>query len=283
MKAVDSMGNNGHILETARVDFLAQTEHGSYRRPMGNSPRGVCRTTARRWQGATAARRTCSAEWRLVDLAHWSTLEGLTRSLSTLSNLSPTFPEMAAGRSFRSDLTGAGRGSGSPWKARPERRRHRCLLRGGEKRGAAVGKTKRGKGTKIMAVTDGHGVPVAVHVASASPHETRLVEATLDDGFAPALPQKLLGDLAYDSDPLDEKLQAKYGIDLIAPHKSNRRKPPTQDGRPLRRFCRRWKVERFFAWLHNFRRLVTRWEYKASNFLGMLQLACILILLRRGF
>jgi transposase len=42
-----------------------------------------------------------------------------------------------------------------------------------------------------------------------------------------------------------------------------------------------WKVERFFAWLHNFRRLVTRWEYKESNFLGMLQLACILILMRR--
>ena len=122
-----------------------------------------------------------------------------------------------------------------------------------------------------------------MHVASATPHETQLVEATLDQPFAPQLPEKLLGDLAYDSDPLDEKLKEKYGIDLIAPHKNNRRKPPTQDGRSLRRFCRRWKVERFFAWLHNFRRLVTRWEYKASNFLGMLQLACILILLRRGF
>jgi len=134
-----------------------------------------------------------------------------------------------------------------------------------------------------MAVTDGHGVPLAVHVASASPHETRLVEETLDSRFAPKLPAKLLGDLAYDSDPLDEKLRKKYRVALIAPHKRNRRKPPTQDGRSLRRFCRRWKVERFFAWLHNFRRLVTRWEYKASNFLGMLQLACILILLRRGF
>jgi transposase len=134
-----------------------------------------------------------------------------------------------------------------------------------------------------MAVTDGNGIPVAVHVASASPHETRLVEATLESKFAPRLPQKLLGDLAYDSDPLDQKLKEKYGIDLVAPHKENRRKAVTQDGRVLRRFCRRWKVERFFAWLHNFRRLVTRWEYKESNFLGLLQLACILILLRRGF
>jgi len=134
-----------------------------------------------------------------------------------------------------------------------------------------------------MAVTDGHGFPVAVHVASASPHETQLVEATLDRSFAPQLPQNLLGDLAYDSDPLDKKLKDRYGIDLIAPHKCNRRKPATQDGRALRRFCRRWKVERFFAWLQNFRRLVTRWEYKDSNFLGLLQLACILILMRRYF
>ena len=109
------------------------------------------------------------------------------------------------------------------------------------------------------------------------------MEATLDRSFAPQLPQNLLGDLAYDSDPLDQKLKEKYGINLIAPHKCNRRKPATQDGRALRRFCRRWKVERLFAWLQNFRRLVTRWEYKDSNFLGFLQLACILILMRRYF
>ena len=90
-----------------------------------------------------------------------------------------------------------------------------------------------------------------------------------------------MGDRAYDSDPLDHRLKRDYGVDLIAPHKSNRSKPPTQDGRALRRYCRRWKIERFFAWLHNFRRLVTRWEYHESNFLGMVQLGCILILLRR--
>jgi transposase len=48
----------------------------------------------------------------------------------------------------------------------------------------------------------------------------------------------------------------------------------------LRRYCRRWKIERLFAWLHNFRRLVIRWEYHEANFLGMLQLGCILILMR---
>jgi transposase len=69
------------------------------------------------------------------------------------------------------------------------------------------------------------------------------------------LPEKLIGDKAYDSDPLEGEL-AQSGIELIAPHKRNRRKPKTQDGRELRRYKRRWKVERFFAWLQNYRRIV---------------------------
>jgi len=68
-------------------------------------------------------------------------------------------------------------------------------------------------------------------------------------------------------------------IELIAPHKCNRKRF-TQDGRPFRRYRRRWCVERLFAWLHWFRRLVIRWEYHAENFLGMVQLGCIMILLR---
>jgi transposase len=68
---------------------------------------------------------------------------------------------------------------------------------------------------------------------------------------------------------------------MIAPHRSNRKKPATQDGRPLRRYRRRYKVERLFAWLQNFRRLVVRYEGHLENFLGVVHLGCILILLRR--
>jgi len=67
---------------------------------------------------------------------------------------------------------------------------------------------------------------------------------------------------------------------MIAPHRGNRKKPATQDGRPLRRYRRRYKVERLFAWLQNFRRLVVRYEYHQENFLGFVHLGCILILLR---
>ncbi len=130
-----------------------------------------------------------------------------------------------------------------------------------------------------MAIADRHGLPIACGVASASPFETQLVEATLQQRFTSAQPQRMIGDTAYDSDPLDRELWRKYRIRMIAPNRRNRRRR-TQDGRALRRYCRRWKIERLFAWLHNFRRLVTRWEYYEANFLAMLQLGCLKILLR---
>jgi transposase len=143
-----------------------------------------------------------------------------------------------------------------------------------------VGKTKRGKGSKIMAFSDGSSVPLSVHTESASPHEVALVEATLASSFLKEQPKRLIGDKAYDSDPLDEAL-LEQDIEMIAPHRKNRKKRKTQDGRKLRRYKRRWKVERLFAWLQNFRRLVVRYEYKVENFLGMAQLGCIVILLRK--
>ena len=130
-----------------------------------------------------------------------------------------------------------------------------------------------------MAIGDGHGLPVAIHLASASPYETTLVEATLAGRFLKALPSRLIGDRAYDSDPLDARLRERYHIELIAAHRPNRRLR-TQDGRALRRARRRWKIERLFAWFHNYRRIVTRWERYANNFLGMIHLACAMILLR---
>ena len=145
-----------------------------------------------------------------------------------------------------------------------------------------MGKTKRGKGTKIMAITDAGGVVLSVSVQSASPHEVTLVEKTLEDRFVGDLPQKLIGDRAYDSDPLDERL-AEMGVEMIAPHRTGRIKPKTQDGRKLRRYKRRWKVERFFAWLFNYRRCIVRHENKEQNFKAVVLLACIMIFLKSYF
>ena len=131
-------------------------------------------------------------------------------------------------------------------------------------------------------MADRNGLPIAVHTESASPHEVTLVQATLERSLLGEQPARQIGDKAYDRDKLDAKLE-QQGIDLIAPHRSNRTAYQTKDGRALRRYVRRWNIERLFAWRGNFRRLLHRWEYHLENYTGFVQLGCMIILLRNYF
>jgi transposase len=233
--------------------------------------------------GKTRAAFTGSAgrvEWSVVGVAHRSAVARFAEALSAVPNLPSLVSAVAARRHFGESITGLGGGSTGSRQGGSKRELHRWLLCRSEKGGSGVGKTKRGKGTKIMAIADRHGLPIGISVASASPHETKLVETTLEQRFTKQVPPLIIGDKAYDSDPLDKKLKKQYGTELVAPHKENRSKSRTQDGRQLRRYKRRWKVERLFAWLQNFRRLTVRWEHHLSNFLGMVHLGCTAILLR---
>lgn len=145
--------------------------------------------------------------------------------------------------------------------------------------GDGIGCTKVGKGVKIMVMVDARGLPLSVTTSSAQPHESQLVQAMFDFMLSDENPERLIGDMAYDSDPLADKL-AEQGIELIAPHRSNRRpENKTQDGRPLRRYKRRWIVERTISWLQNYRRLCIRWEKSTALFSGFLHLASTCILL----
>src|SRR3984893_5772181 len=254
--------------------------HGPHRRPVGVSGAAVSSQAAERWARPAVARYACGVEWRVVGVTHGCPLARSASSLSALSNLSSTLPTVAALGVVRAFAANTGRRPTRPRKARSERGLHRRQLQFGEKRGSGVGPTKRGKGSKIMAIADRHGLPVAVHVVSASPNEATLVEPTLQRRFPREIPKRLIGDKAYDSDPLDERIREQFRVKLIAPHRWNRSRPVTQDGRALRRYRRRWKIERLFACLHNYRRIVTRWKYYPENFLGMVQLACAVILLR---
>lgn len=151
-----------------------------------------------------------------------------------------------------------------------------------------VGKTKRGKGTKWMVVASGQGIPLGVQLVSASPHEVTLIESTLERVAVPRPergrprknPKRLIYDKAADSDPLRQRLKRR-GIDLICPHKTNRVKPPTQDGRKLRRYKRRWKIERSIARIANFRRPVVRYERDIKMYQASFHVACLLITLRQ--
>lgn len=165
---------------------------------------------------------------------------------------------------------------------------HRRLVRVGEKGGSEVGKTKRGKGTKWMVVVDGAGVPLGIHVASASPAEVTLIDATLDTIRVPRAgggrprqkPERLIADRAYDSDPARKRLLQR-GITLIVPYRENRTNRKYEDGRKLRRYRRRWVVERTFAWFGSFRRLLVRHERFTFMYRAFMYFAAALIALRR--
>jgi transposase len=140
-----------------------------------------------------------------------------------------------------------------------------------------------------MVVVDGAGLPLGDHLCSASPAEVQLAETTLASirvgrrhraGRPRQKPVRVIADKAYDSDPLRKRL-ARRGIELIAPHRSNRKKPVTQDGRALRRYKRRWIIERTNAWLGNFRRLVVRYDRSLTIYRAFFHIACFMIVLRR--
>jgi transposase len=167
---------------------------------------------------------------------------------------------------------------------------HRWHLCGRQKRSECLGRERQirwGKGSKRMArgtMADRSGLPLAacaIWAAAAAPRELTLVAPTLDSRFIAELPVRLIGDRADDADSLDVALD-QLGIEMIAPHWRGRTRPKTQDGRPLRRYRRRWKIERLFAWLGNFRRLVVRYERYTLNYLGFVRLGCVLILLWQG-
>ena len=171
---------------------------------------------------------------------------------------------------------------------RTEARRgvHRRHLRGCKKRGLCVARTRRGLATKIVAVADGNGLPIGVTIAEGTRGEASLVDETLAARFCKKRPERLIGDKAYDSTKLDKALKAQK-IELVSPlirPRDGRKPRPTrrrQDGRALRRYRRRWKIERLWAWLLRSRRITTRYEVKARNFLAFVHIACAQILVRR--
>jgi transposase len=132
-----------------------------------------------------------------------------------------------------------------------------------------------------MVLADGEGIPLGVRLESASPAEVTLAEATLAEVSVPQArgrprqkPERVIADAGYDSDPLRQRLQAR-GIELIAPYRKNNRKRRYEDGRKLRRYRRRWIVERTNAWLGQFRRLLVRHEHLLSIYYVLL--SCVLL------
>jgi transposase len=140
-----------------------------------------------------------------------------------------------------------------------------------------------------MVLVDGAGTPLGVHLDSASPQEITLLKTTLENvsvrrshrpGRPRMKPERLVLDRGYDSNPLRGWLES-IGIEPIIPATRAHPYATHQDGRKLRRYRHRWIVERTFAWLGWFRRLLIRHERLLTTYTAFFHVACAMIVLKR--
>jgi transposase len=157
--------------------------------------------------------------------------------------------------------------------------------------GAGVGLTRKGKGTKWMLVVDGHGLPLGFHLAGADQAEVRLAETTLDTirvrrarGRPKQRPAKLVADRGYDSAGFRAALRRR-GMAMCIPPKRRPADWRAKRGRPVVArtddYRQRYAVERSFAWLGNYRRLLIRWERLFGVYRSFFAVALLRLCLRR--
>jgi transposase len=138
-----------------------------------------------------------------------------------------------------------------------------------------------------MVVVDGQGIPVGAQLASAQLAECRLAESTLATVKVPrkgrgrprSHMKRIIADRGYDSDALRTRFHQR-GTELIVPYRKYIRNRRFEDKRKLRRYRKRWKIERTNAWLQNFRRIQVRYDRVLTVFQGFFHCACLIIALR---
>jgi transposase len=161
-----------------------------------------------------------------------------------------------------------------------------------KKGGGEVGLTKKGKGTKWMLVVEGNGLPLGFSLASANMAEVTLAEQTLDTirvsrggsrGRPKQRPKSLVADRGYDSSAFRRALRQR-GVGMCIPPKHRPATWHRKRGRPVvarPEAYRRFTVERSFAWLGNFRRLLVRWEHAFGVYRSFFSFAVLVICLKR--
>lgn len=134
---------------------------------------------------------------------------------------------------------------------------------------------------KLEVVTDASGLPLGMAADAANVPETDLLKPAVDEvpvDVPPGTP--VIADKGHDSDPLRDEVEAD-GYRTIIPHRKNRVKPSRNDGRRLRRYRHRWRIERTNAWLHCYRGLAVRWSYYSFIYVGIVYVSFIHMALQR--
>ena len=135
-----------------------------------------------------------------------------------------------------------------------------------------MGRSRGGFGTKIHASVSGLGLPVKVILTAGQEADVSQAE-TLIDGV-PA--EVVIADKGYDSQAVVERIQRR-GAEAVIPSRKNSKAPRAYD---RERYRDRNLAERFWRRVKACRRVATRYEKTARNFLGFVLLASIMVLLR---
>ena len=151
-----------------------------------------------------------------------------------------------------------------------------------------LGRSRGGFGTKIHLATDGTGLPLSFYLSGGQAHESQYAQALLNrvgvirrSGCLKSRPKAVLADKGYSGKTLRTHLKMK-GIKAVIPFKSNEK--ASQDRRrklDIRLYKKRNVVERCFAQLKENRRIATRSEKTARNYLSMLKLGAVRLFLKR--
>jgi hypothetical protein len=210
-----------------------------------------------------------------LDPNEWRPLERFTRTISIFLDLLEAAPRLDPQRRFPGRVGSSARQAGSVPADQLGGSDRRWLVFTGKKGGNEVGRTPKGNGTRILLMVDGDGLPLSAYTTAAHHNEVNTVERLVKQRqLSYHTPRRLLYDKAVDAVPR-QAFAKPIGVELICPHRANRTKPSRQDGRALRRYIRRYRVERSISWLHCYRRLITRWEYFSDLFQGFVHLACL--------
>ncbi len=135
-----------------------------------------------------------------------------------------------------------------------------------------MGRSRGGFSTKIHVCVSGLGLPVEFRLTPGQKADVTQAKPLLEDYS----PSAVIADKAYDSDPLVKTIESK-GAEAVIPSKVNRKQPRAFD-----KFLYKARnlVERFINRAKQYRRVATRYEKTARNFLGFIHVASIMILLQ---
>jgi transposase len=134
----------------------------------------------------------------------------------------------------------------------------------------AVGRSRGGRNTKIHALADAKGRLIAILLTGGEAHDCPIAERLIRR-VKPS--KRMLGDKAYDSAELREELDQR-GSKPVIPNRSNRKQPFSFN---KRLYKLRWRIENAFNRLKDFRRIATRYDRLARNYLASVCLAAALV------